>query len=213
MHDEPNFENRIINYVQGKDDPGLAQHIATCPECQADLHTVRLLDDTRQLTGVLPSIPDRLATTLDTLMPRIRPDLVRPAAPSLIDRVRERAAAIVADLIFDSTATPEVAGLRGTADRTRQLAFVSDLADLDIELAPANDEWLITGQLGMDDVPEGLVIRFIPAGEDPLAPDIPVAHESSISTEGYFSLALPSGAWTAAVTMDDATIVFQDISV
>ncbi|HLU35690.1 MAG TPA: hypothetical protein VKZ61_07950 [Thermomicrobiales bacterium] len=213
MHNDLNFETRIINYVRGTDDPELAQHIATCPECQASLDTIRMLDDTRQLTGPLPSIPDRLATTLESLLPRIRPDLVTPSAPSLIERARERVSAIVADLIFDSAATPEVAGLRGASGRTRQLAFVSDLADLDVELTPQDDDWLVTGQLGMDEVPEGLRIRFIPSGEDPLDATVPGARETGITGEGYFSLTLPSGGWTAAVTMDDATIVFQDIDI
>jgi hypothetical protein len=213
MHDELNFETRMINYVRGTNDPELAQHIAICPDCQASLDTIRMLDDTRQLTGPLPSLPDQLATTLETLLPRIRPDLVKPAAPSLIDRAREHVATIIADLIFDSAATPEVAGLRGTSGRTRQLAFVSDLADLDIELTPQDDAWLVTGQLGLDDVPEGLIIRFIPAGEDPLDTAVSGAREADLTDEGYFSLTLPAGEWTAAVTMDDATIVFRDISV
>src|SRR5690606_7144203 len=96
MHNDLNFATRIITYVRGTDDPELAQHIATCPECQASLDTIRMLDDTRQLTGPLPSIPDRLATTLESLLPRIRPDLVTPSAPSLIERARERVSAIVA---------------------------------------------------------------------------------------------------------------------
>lgn len=214
MHDEPNFEIRMMSYVQGTDDPELALHIESCPDCQASLQTIRLLATTRDTTGAtLPELPDTLTASLNTLLPRIRPDLVPKASPSRIDRIRDRATMILAELILDSAATPGLAGLRGVDDRTRQLAYVSDLADLDIELTPSDGDWLITGQLGMDVVPQELEIRFIPADADPLAGDLHDAHSASLSDEGYFELRLPSGTWLAAVTMDDATIIFRDIAI
>lgn len=212
MHDEPNFENRLMRLAAGEDDPTLASHIAECPDCQDALSTIRLLVRTRETTGgILPELPDTLTATLDGLLSRIRPDLTPANAPSLVERIRDRATTILADLILDSEATPAVAGLRGTGDRTRQIAFVSDLADLDLELTPSEDDWTVTGQLGMDAVPDGLRIRFLPADADPLAEEEPGSTSAPISADGYFDVVLPPGQWLAAVTMDDATIVFRDI--
>lgn len=214
MHDEPNFENRLMRFAAGHDDPELARHIAGCVDCHEALSTVRLLARARETSGgTLSELPDTLAATLDGLLARIRPDLVPAKAPSIVERIRDRATTILSELVHDSGATPAVAGLRGAGDRARQLAFVSDVADLDIELTPSGDDWAMTGQLGMDAVPEGLVIRFLPASADPLDEDVPGTRTATISGDGYFDLVLPSGRWLAAVTMDDATIVFRDIAI
>lgn len=218
MHNEPNFENRMLQYIAGSGDPDLARHIASCPACQEELVVVRELAAYREVTGgTLTDLPEGLTARLVALMPRIRPDLIPAKQPSLLDRARECAAMIVAELILDSGATPQTAGLRSAGgsvnNRTRHLAFVSDLADLDLEVALADMKrvWLVTGQLGMETVPPGLVIRFVPDDQDPLADDVEGTVRARIADDGYFTLTLASGSWIAAVTMDDATIVFRDI--
>jgi hypothetical protein len=212
MHNDPNFDNRLMRFAAGEDDPELQRHFDACPECRDVLATVRLLARARETTGdTLPELPEAVTASLQSLMPRIRPDLIPSQQPSIVGRIRERAAIILAELVLDSGATPALAGLRGTGDQTRQLAFVSDLADLDLELNPGDDGWAVTGQLGMDTVPDGLVIRFLPAGADPLTEDVAGMRSAAVSGEGYFDLTLPAGEWLAAVTMDDATILFREI--
>lgn len=214
MHDDQDFDTRLMRFAAGDDDPEMAGHVASCPECQESLSTIRLLARTRETTGgSLPEVPDALTACLEGLMPRIRPDLIPAKEPSLVERIRERATTILSELVMDSGATPAVAGLRGAGDEARQLAFVSDVADLDLELTPAGEEWTVAGQIGMDTVPEGLVIRFLPADADPLDDDVAGSFSAPISDDGYFSLLLPPGAWLAAVTMDDATILFRDIGI
>jgi hypothetical protein len=188
----------MLNYAAGKDDSDLARHIESCPACQEEL---------------LPDLPDGLSATLDSLLPRIRPDLVPREPTSIVERSRNRVAMFIAELLFDSGLTPDLAGLRGTTSHTRQMAFVSDLADLDLELSPISNDWSVTGQLGMDVVPAGLVIRFVPASAAFLDEEHDGIITANISADGYFDLVLPSGDWVAAVTMEDATIVFRDIAI
>lgn len=217
MHDEPTFENRLMRYAASEEDPGIARHIAECPDCQDALETMRTLTRVRETTGgTLPELPHTLAASLEGLMPRIRPDLVTAKEPGIINRIRDRATTILSELVLDSGATPALSGLRsgGSTDaEARQLAFVSDVADLDIELTPAGQEWTVTGQLGMDAVPEGLEIRFLPGDADPLADNVADGRTARISGDGYFNLVLPAGDWLATVTMEDATVLFRDISI
>jgi hypothetical protein len=204
----------MLNYAAGKDDPDLARHIESCPACQEELRTVRLLPSVRKTTrGSLPDLPDGLSATLGSLLPRIRPDLVPRESTSIVERSRNRAAMFIAELVFNSGLTPDLAGLRSTTSHTRQMAFVSDLADLDLELSPISNDWSVTGQLGMDVVPAGLVIRFVPASAAFLDEEHDGIITANISADGYFDLVLPSGDWVAAVTMEDATIVFRDIAI
>lgn len=215
MHDAHNFENRLLNVARGAQDPDLEAHIASCDACQSELFALRHLVNYQNTTGgsfVKP--PRSLVTAMAGLLPRVRPDLLPKAHPSVTGRAIGRLRQITAQLILDTGATPYMAGLRGGTDRrTRQLAFVSDVADLDLEIAPLDNAWSVSGQLGMDAVPRELRIRFIPADQDPLEVNPEGAVESSMSDQGYFGVTLTEGEWVAAVVIEDATVLFQGIRV
>lgn len=215
MHDAHNFDSQLLNVAMGAQDPELEAHIAACEECQSELFALRHLVDYQNTTGgSMNEPPSSLVTAMTGLLPRIRPDLMPNARPSAANRVIDRLRQVTARLILDTGATPQVAGLRSGPDRrTRQLAFVSDVADLDLELAPQDDAWSVSGQLGMDTVPPELRIRFVPADQDPLDSDPEGVVESAMSNQGYFGVMLTEGEWVAAVVIEDATVLFKGIQV
>jgi hypothetical protein len=212
MHDAQDFERRLWNVAQGTPDAQLEQHIATCDTCQEELFTLRQLARFQSVAnGGLADPPPSLLATVSSLMPRIRPDLVsRPQ--SVGDRLRVRLRQVTANLILDTGLTPQVAGLRGNGNRrTRQFAFVSEVADLDLEVSRLDDGYAVAGQLGMDTVPANLSIRFVPADQDPLVPEAPGVRETPLSEQGHFTLTLRGGEWVAAVEFDDAVVLFPGV--
>lgn len=213
VHDKPNHEARLWNVARGREDSDLMQHISTCDDCQDELIVLRELARYETTTGgVLAEAPASLVGRLAALMPRVRPDLITRPDPSVVELFAGKARRVIAELLLDSGATPQVAGLRsGTDRRTRQLAFVSDVADLDLEVTQAHDACSVAGQLGMESVPPNLQIRFVPADQDPLVDDVPGLVQSAISQGGYFDVTLTAGEWVAAVEIEDAVVLFPGV--
>lgn len=213
MHDDANFESRLMAFVREGSDPDLAHHISSCPECQEQVETLRHLARFQDTTGgTLQRTPDPVDHALVSLFATVRPDLVRTPAPSPLSRIAERLRIITAELFHDTAASPQLAGLRGDGpQKTRHLAFMSQVADLDLEVTPQDDEWSVAGQIGMDDVPSNLIIRFMPANLDPAESDAPGIVTAPVSESGYFTLSLETGEWSAAVDLDDATVVFPGV--
>jgi hypothetical protein len=213
FHDEPQFDRRLWSFAHGASDHGLERHLITCDECQAQLVALRSLVRFQGTTGgALIDPPASLMTRLSTLLPAIRPDLLPKrdvASGTVIDRLRQ----VVGRLILDSGTAPQLAGLRGGRGPAgaRQLAFVSEVADLDLEVVHQTDSIAVSGQLGMDVVPNDLSIRFVPADQDPLLESATGVVETGISGQGYFACTLTSGDWVAAVEIDDAVVLFPGV--
>jgi len=216
LHDDPQYETRLWNVAQGRQDTDLMHHIATCDDCRNEVLALGLLARYQATTGgVMPDVPPSLVIRAAALLPVVRPDLVaRVASPQATtgEGVLSRVRRITAELLADTGATPQLAGLRSGVDRrTRQLAFVSEVADLDLEVSQFDDSFSVAGQLGMDVVPPNLQIRFVPADQDPLAEEITGLVQAAISKGGYFELALTSGEWVAAVEIEDAVVLFPGV--
>lgn len=208
----PTWQARLWHVAQGSRDDDLMAHLATCAECQDALATLGALASYRETTGgALAEAPVALVARVSALLPRVRPDLVHGTGAN--ERLVDRLSRVVAELLLDTSATPQPAGLRsGASDRrTRQLAFVSDVADLDLEVSQFDDVFGVAGQLGMESVPPNLTIQFVPAEEDPLAEDVASRVESAISSDGYFEVTLGAGEWVAAVEFDDAVVLFPGV--
>jgi hypothetical protein len=212
MHEECDFDTRIWNLAQGGQDAVLERHIATCDACQEELSSLRHLAGLRLVAGgPLADVPPEMPATLSNLLSQVRPDLV-PQPQLLGTQLSAHLRRITATLLHDTGLSPQVAGLRSGGDRrTRQLAFVSDVADLDLEVSRVEDEFAVTGQLGMDSVPESLNIRFVPADQDPLETTRPGGLSTVINEDGYFRLTLAPGEWVAAVDLDDAVVLFPGV--
>ncbi len=213
LHDTPNQAARLWNVARGREDSDLMRHISTCGDCRDELIALRELARYETTTGgVLAEAPPSLVNRMAALMPRVRPDLIARPTPSVVELVAGTARRVIAELLLDSGATPQVAGLRSGSDRrTRQLAFVSEVADLDLEVTPADDMCSVAGQLGMERVPPNLQIRFVPADQDPLVDDVPGLVKSAISRGGYFEVTLTAGEWVAAVEIEDAVVLFPGV--
>lgn len=214
MHDDVNFESRLMAFARDADDPDMAAHIAGCQACQEDLETVRHLARYQAATGPAGFLapPDPVDEALLSLFATVRPDLVPASSPSPISRVADRLRVITAELFSDSGASPQLAGLRSDGpQKTRHLAFMSQVADLDLEITEAEPAWSVAGQVGMDQVPSDLSIRFVPAHLDPATAGPPEIISAPVSDAGYFSVSLSAGEWSAAINVDDATVVFPGV--
>lgn len=207
MHDNPDFTDRLWSFVQGNADADLDAHVQACPECQEEMLVLTSLSTLRSISDT-PPIPDTLTSTLKGLLTKVRPDLVQQ--PGFAPSISQRLKAIFADLIQDTALQPQIAGLRGEA-RTRQIAYTSDIADLDLEVSPKDDQFLVVGQLGMDQVPQNLNIRFVPAEMDPLSAHQDDANTASLSDQGRFRLNITPGDWVVTVEIEDAIVVFPGI--
>lgn len=167
--------------------------------------------------------PAGLATRMVSLLGRVRPDLISSDRPSLADQAVSALRRITASLSIDTaTLAQGVAGLRGTtASQTRQVAFVSEAADLDLELTSGSSPDLpifVTGQLGMTAVPTDQTIWFVPAGQVPATGEIEPAAientlEAAVDEDGYFRLTISPGDWVGLVEIGDAVVLFRDIRV
>jgi hypothetical protein len=220
MNQHNDMHDRLWMLARGEEDAELSAHVAGCSVCQEELATLRILVQHRAVTGSgLVEPPQSLLADATALFRRIRPDLLpapsRPARSEALDRLRQ----ITARLVIDTALTPQLNGLRGGSNhRTRQIAFVSDAADLDLELSPTDPKTRrasVVGQLGMDTVPIGLSIRFSTIQRAPSQTHSAAltAIETDISTDGYFNLSLPVGEWHASVQIDDAVVLFPGIRV
>lgn len=211
MHDDEDFTNRIWKLARGGEDPVLQKHIDTCDMCRIELDALGLLAQYQETTGgKMHDLPNDLSSTLSGLLRRIRPDLGQSA--SAVPTLTEKLKTVWAELLQDTGAQTQIVGLRGEADaRTRQIAFVSDIADLDLEVSPSDNAFGIFGQFGIDEVPEGLRIRFVRAEEDPLSPTAEGVIEVPVSDQGYFRLTVDAGEWVVVVTLDDAVVLFPGV--
>lgn len=198
-------EQHLWHLARGEPDAAAEAHVAGCDRCQLELDALRPLARYRNTTGGgMVDPPPALEARMAGLFRRVRPDLARERW-SPVKTAREAIRRITAELIVDTGASPQLAGLRGADRRTRQLAWVSDLADLDLEVTEQAGTNVVAGQLGMDDVPPELVISFTASGSD--------AVDAPVSEDGHFTLILPTGDWTASVRIDDAVLQFPGVRV
>ncbi len=212
MHNEPDLEERLLRFASGDEDPELSRHLASCGDCREQLQLVQRLVSLREVAGgTLREPPVLVVQQTNALFTRIRPDLVQRDSVSSTP-ISARLKQIWAQLVLDTGATPEIAGLRSASDRrTQQFAFTSDVADLDLEVTRDGDVCSVVGQLGMDTVPSGLTIRFVPADNRPIEDALPDSHQAVILESGHFALLLPPAEWIAVVEIDNALIVFSGV--
>ena len=169
--------------------------------------------------------PVALSRRMASLFGAVRPDLVvrTPAQATVMDRVTNAVRRVIATMVIDTGAVAGgITGLRAASDRrSRQVAFVSDVADLDLELTrpePDGKPWSVTGQLGMATVPPEQTIWFIPAGHVAMSgalepTSVDDAIRAPIDRDGYFQVTLDPGDWVGLVEVGDAVVVFREIRV
>lgn len=211
-HQNDSHGRRLWKLAQGEQDLEMEQHLSNCDTCQEELVTLRQIVHYQQTTGgSIKEIPETLHTTLAGLFGKIRPDLARPQS-STLDEVLAHLRRVTATLVFDTNTMLQPIGLRSGGDgHISQLAFVSDIADLDLEISRRDDKHNVVGQLGMEYVPPGLVISFTPSDDGSTTYAAKDEVETGISDDGHFSLILPPGQWVASVHIRDAILLFPGI--
>ena len=213
MHSENGFEWRLMPFVRGSEDSMIEGHLKECPQCRETLDVLRSVEGT--LDPDLPQITDppaSLQRNMIGLYGRIRPDLAaqgRFSSTSSLDQLKK----VWAICTLDSRLAP-VAGLRSAiTDNPRQLAFTSEVADLDLEITQQGSRFLVLGQLGMDVVPPGLSIQFVPTSQL-LSSHRPIdSVDAAIADRGHFQLTLDSDDWVAVVAFDGVLVVFPKVEV
>ena len=125
----PGFE-QVIDYLDGKLAPAAAARVAAhlASDCAACADTRAWYEGVR-----------RVAASDDTVLP---PAWVFKQAVRIFDtarrpRISERLGAIVARLVFDSFARPQLAGIRSTETANRQLLYRAGDFSIDLQVVPS----------------------------------------------------------------------------
>jgi len=129
--------SKLVDFVDNKllaqEAPELAAHLATCSECS---------EVERKLRDVLALMrADSAESAPAYAMARVINMLPRPESGSSVVR------RILATLRFDTVGLSPAYGLRSDAAGERQLLFEAGETRLHIQVSPAGEDWVITGQV------------------------------------------------------------------
>ena len=167
-----------VDLVRGvaSPDAGLAmrQHLSEgCADCAATATRLRFAAETLSGDASRPVPESVIRRARAVFQPTRRPSLVQ----------------VIADLLFDSWTQPALAGVRSTADATRQLSYrAGELrVDLSIDAVPRMAKVLLTGQLRPERGEAGRFLVRAMSGSRALA-------ETVTNEFGEFSLEAPASA-------------------
>ena len=125
----PSFE-QLIDHVDGKLTPAsadsVATHVADCEFCAKEhswYRQVRTLAATDDSTAPPPWVLKRAVRIFEGA----------PSRPRLAQRIGQ----VVASLVFDSFARPQLAGVRSTETASRQLLYRAGEYSIDLQVAPS----------------------------------------------------------------------------
>jgi anti-sigma factor RsiW len=185
--DHPTFE-QLVDLASGQlpleEQAPTRAHTATCEACAADLAWLE-----RTLASLsLPTIgpPPAAAAHVKALLRTRR-------APT-----RQR---VGATLRFDSARAPQAGGLRADADDERQLLFAAGQFDIDVHLTPAEDQWVVAGQI-FGPATSGAIELAGSSG----------AFRTALSDLCEFALPpVPVGRYTLFVQIDDLEVTIPDL--
>lgn len=115
----------------------------------------------------------------------------------------------IAQLIFDSRATPALAGFRSAINKAR-LLYATDAGEVEIQIEPpppgqkeAGQELVnILGHVESEQTARAACLH--------LPDDTPVV-EAAIDEHGMFSLAVPSGSYQLTITLDRSTMKISSL--
>ena len=172
--------------------PEALAHLATCSECSSQLQSIK------QMIGLMTSdtVEDAPAELVQHAK-RIFREKVVPRGPSFLKL-------LVAALTFDSLTNAPAFGLRSQATTGRQLIYSAEAADIDLRVAPDNEQWQIAGQvLGVD----------CTSGDVDLAGD-EFSTSAKLNELCEFSFgSVPAGAYKISIRLPDVLIETPQIEV
>ncbi len=204
----------LLDFALGRLSPDRSEAVAA--HLTADAEARRRVDLFRDLARVVKAAPMEAAPigAVAAAKAIMAPAATRPSlAARLGDLLRDIDAA-VASLLFDSRAQPALAGVRG-AGVAFQLAYRTDLADIDLHLDPEaglNDDgaairWRMMGQVSSPDGAGGFSVVLTPAGEDTIVTD------ATADDRGRFELDVAPGCFDLYVTSDAGVIVLRAVDI
>lgn len=157
------------------------------------------------LAATLPDAPPALVRAAINLYAT----KLAPPAPGLQALAQAALRQVLAVLSFDSWAvSPLASGLRTVQAETRHLLFSAQGRDIDLRIAPANERFVLTGQvLGPDEA--GRVELSMPATEGVAAPIT-----TALDALGEFRLdGLAAGRYALRLRLGDDEIVLPPIDI
>lgn len=201
---ETDFET-LAAYVLGElDRPMAAELEAGLAQSPAD---AALVGRIREVVDILRT--DDTVAPQRALVERVK-RLFETPRPATVAGILERAREVVATLVFDSRVRTAMAGFRGPAS-SYQLAFSSDLADVDLQIAPPGAPheslWTLRGQVSPHDRASVSSVALIDAGTSS-----PVA-TTPVDERGMFSMKSGPGAFDLRIAMGDGVLTVPSIQV
>lgn len=126
----------------------------------------------------------------------------RPGITSALGAALQRAAEMVATLVFDSSRTPAAAGLRGSG-RARLLEFQTDTAEIDLHVDHDDTRGItvIAGEIRGQVFPTRIVATEIRSGR---------LFEAEVSRDGFFDIEVPGGTYQLTIGQSDGAGIVID---
>lgn len=129
----------LLDLVEERIAPGrraaVQAHVKACAECEKDLAWLSRITTTMRADQLEDAPPHVIARAVRALGRAPAP------RPGVLQRIS-------AQLRFDSGATFAPAfGMRSGQPQGRQLLFAADDVEIDLHITPANNRWLVSGQM------------------------------------------------------------------
>jgi len=204
MPSHPISYERLLSFAAGDlhaNEAGVvAAHVAGCPACGATVARYRQLQAVAQADVALAPSAAVLARAKGLFV--APPQVPRP---SLGDALRR----VIGRLTFDSRGAFALSGVRGALSEY-QLAFESDDAAVDLQIAPPDDDtagWRLLGQVDFhdDEQPTAAVELTAVGGGDAVA--------AAVDAHGVFALRTPPGRYDLVVRHPALEVVLPDLEI
>jgi anti-sigma factor RsiW len=136
--------------------------------------------------------------------------LFRPRAAVAGESWWQRATRAVAELVFDSRMQPALAGFRSSGGAGFQLEFESDVAHVDLQFEPRDEErdnWSVIGQVASKAADPNAEIAILLRGKDS------AVREATADESGVFTFEVDRGDYDFCVRVRDRVMVLPGILV
>jgi hypothetical protein len=194
----------LIAYAAGElteDEAGrIKVHLICSPEDTARVERMRATIQTLRTDDSVAPPGDALARDKAVFSPPEAKSL--PSWLELLERV-------VAKLVFDSRSQEALVGVRG-ADDGLQLAYESEVAEVDLEALPSAagrlDGWTIMGQISPHQPTAEVFVALVSHSDQVLL------GETRPDPHGVFKLHVDTGVYDLAIRVSDRVLVLQEIT-
>ncbi len=198
--------DQLAQYAAGRLAPAeremIEQALADNPEAAMFVERLKLVAEVVRLdAGNVPP-----PTTIESARSLFRERQARRPSGDWLSRLRR----VAARLSFDSRPQVARAGLRGGGE-TYQMVFDSDLAEIDLEVAPSGESTStkrrLRGQIAPHSEARVAAVAVCPPGSD-----VPVA-VAEPDNHGHFDLLTEPGRYDVCIAVESALVVLPDVDI